>query len=59
MNDEPSQSDPIFQEISVNNETDTPMEMTETDSYMTTKITIDSENILNECPAYANCKIRH
>ena len=57
MYDEPSQPDPIYQEIAaVNNEPDTPMEMTENDSYMATKITIDSEIILNECPAYA--KIR-
>ena len=55
--DEPSQPDPIYQEIAVNNEPDTPMEMTENDSYMATKITIDSEIILSECPAYA--KIRH
>ena len=35
--DEPSQPDPIYQEIAVNELNSTHMEMTENDSYMATK----------------------
>lgn len=53
--DEPSQPDPVYQEINTERTTDKSIEMMENSSYITTSKIADYVTVLEECPAY----VRH